>query len=89
MIVKLENLGIVNKNKVTLKTKKGTITIWFSYETAISFEYLDEGKNATVTIKNYWNTTTGKLLNEVEPNKNLRVDKETFNRKLESCLNLL
>ena len=66
--VMLRNLGTVNKNRVTLRTKKGHVVLYFSYETLVAVD--------GVVSENDWSTTTGKLLNELEPNKKARVSHE-------------
>ena len=76
MNIKFKNLGTVNKNMVYL----GSLMVYFSYETPVSFYNCKTGKKATRV--NDWSTTTGKLLNELEPNKENRVDGETFEKEL-------
>lgn len=66
--VSLRNLGTVNKNAVTIATDKGQVDLYFSYSTLVAV-------NGTVS-KNIWSVTTGKLLNELQPNKKARVDHE-------------
>ena len=85
MNCRLRNLGTVNKNLVTIQTGKGIIEIYFSYETPVSFRYVDyTGKNRTnnATRKNDWSTTTGKLLRQCEPDKKARIDGEEFQTRL-------
>jgi len=74
----LRNLGTINKNQVTLTTNKGTITLVFSYETLVGF-YSPIGTGCLI---NYWSTTTGKLLNEIEPDKKQRLNQKDFNKLL-------
>ena len=86
----LKNLGTVNKNEVVLSVNgKGTITLFFSYETIVSFCLNTPNKDIDKTIKNYWSTTTGKLLNECEPDKNKRLEREPFEKALTEAFNLL
>lgn len=47
---------------------------WFSYDTLVAFMIRGEFH----IIKNYWGTTTGKHLNWIDSNKNIREDQETF-----------
>lgn len=47
---------------------------WFSYDTMVAFKINGEFH----IIKNYWGTTTGKHLNWINSNKDIREDKETF-----------
>jgi len=91
MKVQLQNLGKVNKNMVTLETARGTLEITFSYKTPISFEQRDftapDGQRfKKATRKNDWSTTTGKLLNECEPDKSKRIDGAEFEKQLENAL---
>ncbi len=52
---------------------------WFSYETLVAFRINGEFH----IIKNYWNTTTGKHLNWINPDKSIREDDDTFNANYE------
>jgi len=63
--ISLDNLGTLNKNCVTIGTGKGRINLYFSYETLVAVD--------NVVSVNDWSRTTGKLLNELEPDKNKRV----------------
>ncbi len=55
----------------------GFVSVWFSYETAIAFQF--EGR-PIVVAENIWSKTTGKHLNSIDPEKKCRVDYETFQR---------
>ena len=66
--VEHENLGTINKNVVTIRTDKGSVNLYFSYNTLIAV-------NGLVSVNN-WGRTTGKLLNEIEPDKSKRVEHE-------------
>lgn len=79
MIVKLLNNGTLNKNTVYLND----LEINFSYETPISFKL--DGKERR-TRQNDWSTTTGKFLNELEPDKKKRIDGATFEKELNEIL---
>lgn len=81
--VYLKNDGTINKNRVTLETERGNLVLYFSYETIIGFVYAGE----RVVCKNEWSKTTGKYLNEIEPNKENRVDSVVMLEKLEKILN--
>jgi hypothetical protein len=50
---------------------------WFSYKTMVAFEPYDRD---LVCIQNYWQQTTGKHLNWIQPDKSKRVDRATFDR---------
>lgn len=53
---------------------------WFSYDTCIAFQV--EGK--LTIMKNEWSNTTGKHLNAIDRDKSKRVDREVFNKRLET-----
>ena len=82
----LKNLETINKNAVEFKTEKGEITLYFSYETIVSFEAHTENEFSKATIKNYWGQTTGKLLNELEQDKTKRLEREDFKKALNKAL---
>lgn len=48
----------------------GHLTIWFSYKTMIGFQLCGKGK---MVSENHWSATTGKHLNQLEPDKKRRV----------------
>jgi len=84
----LRNMGTVNKNMVFIsgKDEKGNnrnITLYFSYETIVGIE---KDYN-TYCLQNYWSTTTGKLLNEIESDKSKRLSQEDFDKVLNSIFN--
>ena len=59
------NMGTVNKNAVTIGTEKGAVRLYFSYETLVGVDNL--------VSQNEWSKTTGKFLNELEPDKEKRI----------------
>lgn len=72
--IKLENMGTVNKNCVRIVGDNKYVVLYFSYETIVG---LERGENWNENFKkfislNEWSTTTGKLLNELEPDKSKR-----------------
>lgn len=69
-----------NLTRLTL----GGLTIWFSYETPISFEDRDFGEVATRV--NDWGTATGRHLNLIEEDHSVRVSGELFQRLLNEAL---
>ena len=73
VVVGHRNPGTVNKNMVTISTDKGSVNLYFSYETLV-------GVDGTVA-KNVWSKTTGKLLNELQPDKGSRVEPEVVLQK--------
>lgn len=81
-MIGLKNLGTPNANVVYLCD----LTVWFSYETAVGFR--KEGVK-TVCRKNEWSTTTGKLLNEIEPDHSKRIDGIDFERALNDALQVV
>ena len=80
--ITLENLGTVNKNCVSIDTDTGCFDLYFSYETLVGVSY--PGNKAT--IQNYWSTTTGKLLNELEPDKSKRLNRDDFQKEINYVL---
>ncbi|KKK60302.1 hypothetical protein LCGC14_3025710 [marine sediment metagenome] len=87
--IKLENLGTPNKNKVVIETPKGSLVLFFSYQTIVSFNVNAEEENHTETINNLWSNTTGKLLNELCPDKSQRLEEAKFKELLEMAFNLV
>jgi hypothetical protein len=73
-----QNLGTVNKNKVRISTDKGSVDLFFSYNTIVAVD-------STVS-KNIWSVTTGKLLNQLQPNKSKRVPYNQVLKKAQSRL---
>lgn len=59
----------------TLVVDFGTLTVWFSYQTAVAFQV--NGKDRVVR-ENSWGPTTGKHLSWIEPDKRKRVSAEKF-----------
>lgn len=86
MNIRLQNLGTVNKNVVCLDSERDYIKLWFSYETPVSVNARINGEYFDFTRQNDWSTTTGKLLNELEPNKDKRISGEEFENKLRKIL---
>ena len=83
-LIELKNLGTINQNKVIILTEKGRFDLYFSYETIVGIEYWvnDNEWHKQRVIKNYWSTTTGKLLKKLEPDKDKRITKERFMNEL-------
>lgn len=84
--ITLENLGTVNKNKVSFYDKSTGIAklrLWFSYETCVGYWY-----NGQIVCRvNDWSNTTGKLLNEIEPDKKKRIEGTIFEKQLDEIVN--
>ena len=76
--ISFNNEGTINKNSVTI----GRIKLFFSYKTIIAFS-CDSGFYCS---KNIWSRTTGKFLNDLEPDKNKRLPNDLFNFKLNQAL---
>ena len=68
-------MGTPNKNKVRI----GNLVLYFSYETIVAYEYPSQG---TQVCENVWSKTTGKLLNELEPDKSKRISHPIFETNL-------
>lgn len=85
--IKLENLGTINKNKVVIETLKGSLVLFFSYETIVSFNVVTSDRNHEATIKNLWGNTTGKLLNECCSDKSRRLEEAEFKEQLALAFN--
>ncbi|KKN44972.1 hypothetical protein LCGC14_0687930 [marine sediment metagenome] len=83
--ISFTNEGTINKNSVCLETEKGSIKLFFSYSTIISFS----GGGDCGTIENLWSVTTGKFLNELEPDKKERLNEPEFKERLRTALNKL
>ncbi|MBS3172680.1 hypothetical protein J4438_03855 [Candidatus Woesearchaeota archaeon] len=80
--IQLDNLGTVNKNLVTMTINSNKLELWFSYRTIVAFS--KNGK--THCIKNQWGPTTGKLLNDICPNKSDRLSEIKFAEELNKLL---
>lgn len=70
--VGLRNLGTVNRNEVTVSTERGSVRLWFSYSTLVGVD----GRAS----KNIWSVTTGKMLNDIEPDKKKRLQHEEIEK---------
>lgn len=68
------NYSSDNYGAHTLCFEDGHNTFWFSYDTMVAFRINEEFH----IVKNYWGNTTGKHLNWIDDNKNIREDYETF-----------
>lgn len=77
--ITLSNLGTVNKNKVTISS----LSLWFSYETIVAFSHPSVG---FICSKNNWSMTTGKLLNEICPDKTKRMPHAEFEKAVNDLL---
>ena len=66
----------------SLYVEIGEICFYFSYQECIAFR---DGARL-VCIQNYWSNTTGRHLNQIQPDKKLRVNRETFDKEISSIL---
>jgi len=91
--IKLHNLGTTNKNEVVIETDKGRFSLSFSYLTLVGIRWNwsagEQREGGRATIQNYWSTTTGKLLNELEPDKKARLTEDDFNKKVDTMFQFI
>ena len=87
--ITLQNLGTANKNRVVISTSRGQFILYFSYETLVGIDYGYKEKQVRAVIENQWSTTTGKLLNEIEPDKTKRVKPAEFNEKVAEMMKFI
>jgi hypothetical protein len=71
------------RNTKQIDVSVGNLTLNFSYETVIAFNSPFSG---FVISENVWSTTTGRHLNEIHPDKSLRIPNEEFKQKLSEVL---
>ena len=67
----------------SLEVTLGVFTVYFSYQTPVAFETPQDG---LVCRENDWSTTTGKHLNQIEPNKKKRVKSAEFEQRFGAAL---
>lgn len=65
-----------NLHRINVNNK----SFWLSYETIVAF-YADD---KLVCSENVWSTTTGKHLNEIEPDKKKRIKHSEFEERLKN-----
>ena len=70
------------RNCMAMRDSAGN-EFYFSYQTMVAFR--SAISREIICIKNYWRTTTGKHLNMIEPRKDKRVDRETFDKLYALC----
>ena len=93
--ISLQNLGTANKNRVVISTSRGQFILYFSYETLVGVVYWlydKDGSNEKETravIENQWSTTTGKMLNELEPDKSKRIKPAEFDGKVAEMMKFI
>ena len=90
--IKLFNRGTANKNEVRIEKRTSDnnvyemIELYFSYETIIGFRYQGNGECEREISENDWSKTTGKYLNELEPNHKRRIPHDRLLERLEARL---
>jgi hypothetical protein len=72
IVITHSNYGTINKNAVTISSNKGMVSLFFSYDTLIGVK----GMGTRKISENEWSVTTGKFLNELEPDKKARIPHE-------------
>ncbi len=72
-----------NRNTKQIDVTVGNLTLHFSYETVVAFSSPFSG---FVICKNVWSTTTGRHLNEIHPEKALRIPYDKFLKRLNEVL---
>jgi len=77
-----ESVGVEVNNNLT-RVDLGKSTFWFSYKTCIAFDTPGTG---LVTSENAWGNTTGKHINQVQPDKNKRIPNKEFEAQLEKVV---
>ena len=71
------------RNTKQIDVSVGNLTLNFSYETVVAFNSPFSG---FVISKNVWSPTTGRHLNEIHPDKSLRMPNDVFMQKLSEVL---
>lgn len=61
----------------------GNLTIWFSYKTPVAFQV---GGHPRVISVNYWGSTTGGHINDIDPDKSKRVKSDEFEARLKDVV---
>lgn len=84
MTIKISKWNYVgNGQDNCLAVEIGDLNFYFYYETIIAFKNQD----GLQISKNVWSKTTGKYLNAINPDKNIRLEYKEFLESLEKCLN--
>lgn len=71
------------RNTKQIDVSVGNLTLNFSYETVIAFNSPFSGFWIS---ENVWSVTTGRHLNEIHPDKSLRIPNDVFKQKLSEVL---
>ena len=71
------------RNTKSIRVHVGRLTLWFSYETIIAF---DSPITGFWIRENDWSTTTGRHLNEIDEDKEVRLRSALFEEQLNITL---
>lgn len=84
-MIELKNYGQYSSNNYgsSRSVKIGKLELFFSYKTIVAFK---ENDNLKIS-KNIWSKTTGKHLNFINDNKQIRLDHSDFEDELNQVLN--
>lgn len=85
MLPKIKSYGHYSSSNYgvhTLKVSLGNIILYYSYDTIVAYEDLED---RLVICENVWTRTTGKHLNMISQNK-VRTPYHIFKKKLEAAL---
>ena len=75
-----------NRDNYTVVTI-GALELWFSYRTIVGFRDARNAHRGVRVTRNYWGTTTGKHLNDIDHGaKDKRLDAEDFALELAQAL---
>lgn len=86
MLPKMSNYGQYSSGNYgahSLKVETENITLYYSYDTIVAFRSPETG---LVVSKNVWGTTTGKHLNWIDDNKDIRLSRAEFIQKLNEAI---
>lgn len=72
-----------SRNTKQIDVQVGSLTLNFSYNTVVAFYSSHSG---FVISENVWSTTTGRHLNEIHPDKSIRISRSEFEQKLKETL---
>lgn len=67
----------------SLRVSFENLDLYYSYETIVAFSTLQTG---LVCRENDWSSTTGKHLNQIQPDKSKRITGVEFEKQLEAVL---
>ena len=72
-----------NRNTKQIDVRVGSLTLHFSYQTVVAF---DSPFSGFVISENVWSMTTGRHLNDIDPDMSLRIPNGAFEQKLQETL---